>query len=129
MRDIIINLKKSDTWKIQLTIAINSISFKNVDEECVMHSKNGNIEFMSYDNVNENVNKVFESLLSRYQIGLKTSMRVIAFIFDSAQLLYYKCYKINFKRSGACIDSPDWIKKKKAIINLKKIDVYVFNML
>ena len=49
LRDIIINLQKSDTWKIQLTIPINFISSK-YDEECVMHLENNNIEFMSYNN-------------------------------------------------------------------------------
>ena len=45
---MIINLQKSDTWKIQLTIAINFVSSKDVDEERVMHSESDNIEFMSY---------------------------------------------------------------------------------
>ena len=43
LRDIIINLQKSDTWKIQLTIVTNFISSKYVDVERVMHSKNNNI--------------------------------------------------------------------------------------
>ena len=60
-----------------------------------MHSKSDNIEFMSYDNVNEVVNELFESLLSRYWIGLETSMKGSDLIFDSVQLLYYKCRKIN----------------------------------
>ena len=97
MRDIIINLQKSDTWEIQLTI----------DEQRVMHSKSDNIEFMSYDNANEVVNELFQSLLSKYQIGLETSMRGNDFIFDLVQLLYYKCHKINFKRGGSYIDSAD----------------------
>ena len=42
------------------------------------------------------------------------------FIFDSVQLMCYKCHKVNFIRS--CIDSPDWIKKKKATINPKNTD-------
>ena len=46
LRNIIISLQKSDTLKIQLTIAINFISSKDVDEERVMHSKSNNIEFM-----------------------------------------------------------------------------------
>ena len=29
---------------------------------------------------------------------------------------------MNFKRGGSYIDSPDWIKKKKATINLKNKD-------
>ena len=65
MRDIILNLQKSDTLKILLTNAIISISSKNVDEERVMHSKSNNTEFVSYDNVNEVVDKHFESLLWR----------------------------------------------------------------
>ena len=65
MRDIILNLQKSDTLKIQLTNAIISVSSKNVDEERVMHSKSNNTEFVSYDNVNEVVDERFESLLWR----------------------------------------------------------------
>ena len=33
--------------------------------------------------------------------------------------MYYKCYKVNFRRDGSYIDSPDWIKRKKATINPK----------
>ena len=113
MRDIIINLQKSDTWKIQLTNAINFISSKDDYEERVMYSKSNNIEFMIHDNANEIVNELFESLLSRYQIGLEASMRGSDFIFDSVQLLYYKCHKINFKRGGSYIDSPNWREKKQ----------------
>ena len=72
-----------------------------------MHKKSSNIEIMSLNNENEVDNYVFESLLSRYQIGLETSMRGRDFIFDSGQLLFYKCHKINFKHDGSYIDSPD----------------------
>ena len=84
-----------------------------------MHSKSNNIEFMSYDNANEVANELFESLLSRYQAGLERSTRGSDFIFDSVQLLYYECHKINVKRGGSYIDSPDTIKEKKATINPK----------
>ena len=39
------------------------------------------------------------------------------FVFDYIHLLYYKCHKINPNRCGTYIDSPNWIKNKKAIIN------------
>ena len=39
------------------------------------------------------------------------------FVFGYVQLLYYKYHKINPNRGGSNIDSPDWIKNKKAIIN------------
>ena len=33
--------------------------------------------------------------------------------FNSVQLMYYKCHKVNFRRGDSYIDSPDWMKKKK----------------
>ena len=62
MRDIIINLQNSDTWKIQLTIAINFNSSKDVEERRVMHSRSNNIKFTSYNIANEVVDELFESL-------------------------------------------------------------------
>ena len=44
------------------------------------------------------------------------------FIFDSVQFIYYKYHKVNFRHGGSYIDSPDWIKKKKATINPKIVD-------
>ena len=83
MRDIVINLQKYDTWKIQLTIAINFISSKDIDEDRVMRSNRGdNTEFVSYDNANQVVSELFESLPSRYQIGLETSIRGRDFTFE-----------------------------------------------
>ena len=72
-----------------------------------MHSKSDNVEFISYDNANEVANELFKSLLSRYQIGLETSIRGSDFIFGLVQLLSYKCHKIKFKRGSSYIDSPD----------------------
>ena len=46
LRNVIINLQEFDTWKIQLTLAINFTPSKDVDEECAMHSKSNNIEFI-----------------------------------------------------------------------------------
>ena len=44
-------------------------------------------------------------------------MRGSGFVFDYFQLLYYNCHEISFNRSASYIDSPDWIKNKKATIN------------
>ena len=62
MRNIIINLQKSGTWKVQLAIAINFISSKDADEEQVMHLESNNIEFMTYGNANNIVDELFGSL-------------------------------------------------------------------
>ena len=64
---------------------------------------------------NEVIKEISESLLSRYQIGLEASMN--DFVFDGVNLLHCKCHKINFKCDGSCVESPQWIKKKKATTN------------
>ena len=38
-------------------------------------------------------------------------MRESDFTFDSVQLFYYKCHKVNFKRGVSFIDFSNWIKK------------------
>ena len=47
------DLKKSDTQKIQLTIAINFMSSKDNDEERVIHLKSDNKEIMINDKADE----------------------------------------------------------------------------
>ena len=88
-------------------IAINFISSENNDEERVM----------IIDKADDVTEELFQSLISRYQIGLETSMIGSDFIFDCVHLLYHKFHKTNFKRGGSYVDSPDWIKNKEATIN------------
>ena len=73
-----------------------------------MHLNSNNIKFNSSHKANEvvNVNELFKSLRSKYQENLETSMKERGFVFDSVQLMYYKCHKINFKCGGSYIDSP-----------------------
>ena len=71
-----------------------------------MHSKGDNIEIMSHDKEDEVIEQLFESLLSRHQIVLETSMKDSDFIFDCVYLLYYKCYKINLNHCRSYIGSP-----------------------
>ena len=75
-----------------------------------MSSKSKNIAFMPYDKTNEVVHELFESLLSRYQICLGTSMRGRSFIFDLVEMLYSKCQKIHVKCGSLYIDSENQIK-------------------
>ena len=58
-------------------------------------------------------------------------MKGSEFIFDSVDLLYYHLQKTSLKRTtSSYIDSPKWLKNKKATINQKKITIIiVFSML
>ena len=71
LKDIMNNLRKSATWKIKLTIAINFISFKGTAEERIMHSKSGNIEVMFYDKANEYIENVLNYFLIYIKLDWK----------------------------------------------------------
>ena len=79
---------------------------------------------MINDKADDIVEEFFQSLLSRYQIWLETSMRGSDFSFDCVHLLYYKWHEISFKRGESYIDFPHWRKKTKKqqyIVSIKKI--------
>ena len=75
----------------------------------------------------EIIEERFESFLQKYQEGLEESMRGNGFIFDSVDSLYYNLNKISLSKGGSYIDSPKWLKNKKATINLKNNDDKCFH--
>ena len=85
LKDIISNLKKPETWKIQLTRAINFISSKDDDEKRLIHSKNDKKEIM----INDQADKIFNFFLNRYQNNLEKLIKSSDFLFDYVHLLYY----------------------------------------
>ena len=50
---------------------------------------------MIIDKAGKVIEEIFESLLSRHQTRLETSIKGSDFIFNCVHLLYYKCHKIN----------------------------------
>ena len=92
---------KSHTRKIQLKIAINFMSSKDNNEECVMHSKSENVKIM----INDKEDKVIEEHFQSLQVGLETSRKGSDLVIDCVHLLYCNCREISFKRVESYIDS------------------------
>ena len=117
LSDIINNHKIQGEWKNQLTIAINFLLFNFLtflsSETRTMHSKSDNIEIIIGNETDEIIEELFDSLLQKYQKDLQESMKESEFVFDSADLLYYKLHKINLNRRGSYLDSAKWLKKKE----------------
>ena len=125
--DMIKDHKNQSEWKIQLTVAINFISSKpDSDKTRIMHTKSNNIEIMIGSDTNEVIKEIFKSLLQRYQENLETKMSGSEFVFDGVNVLYYDLNKISLNRGGSYIDSPVWIKNKKATINPNNNDSKCF---
>ena len=130
LNDIINDNETIGEWKIQLTMKINFVSSKDSNETRTMHTTSFNIEIMIGNQTDEIIEKLFESILKRYQKGseekyqkgLKEKMKGREFIYDSVELLHYKLHKISLNRGGSYIDSPEWLKSKKATTNPKNND-------
>ena len=68
------------------------------------------------DKTDEIVDELFEPFSQNYK-------KYFEFIFDSVDLLYYNLQKTNLNKKGSSyIDSPEWLKNKKAKINPKTND-------
>ena len=65
---------------------------------------------MINDKEDEVIEEIFQSILSRYQIGLERSMKGSHFILDCVHQLYYKWHKKIF--GGLYIDSLNSMKNK-----------------
>ena len=87
-----------------------------------MHAKSDNIEIMIGSETNEAIEELFESLLKRYKKELEQSMKESEFVFDGVNALYYDLNKIRLNIGKSYIDSPKWLKNKKATINFKNND-------
>ena len=70
----------------------------------------------------EIIEELLKSLLKRYQEGAE-SMKGSEFSFGSFNLLHYHLQKTSLKKLGSSyIDSPKWLKNKKATTNPKNSD-------
>ena len=57
-------------------------------------------------------------------------MKGSEFLVDYFHSLYYKCHKINSNRGGSYIDSPNWVRNKRATVNVTITKIRnAFNML
>ena len=111
--DMINDHKTQSEWKIQLKAAINFISSKlDSDETRIMNTKSNNIEIMIGSDTNEVIEKLFESLLRKYQENLEEKIRGSEFTFDGANVLYYDLNKISLNRSGSYIYTFSQMDKK-----------------
>ena len=95
MRQYIRNLINyhKDEWKIQLIMKINFISSKDSEKTHPMHTASDNKEIMKCNEAEEIIEKLFTSLLEKYQKGLEEKMKGSQFVYDSINLLHYKLHK------------------------------------
>ena len=67
----VIDYQTQGEWKIQLTMLINFMSYKDSEETPTLDTKNHNVEIMMGNETDDIIKEVFESLLQSYQEGLE----------------------------------------------------------
>ena len=98
----------------------NCISSKNFEETCLRYSPSNNVEILMCSETDDIIDELFESLSQRFQEARETlNNRESEFIHDNVGFLHYYFHKISLKRGGSYVDSPEWLKNKRAIINPK----------
>ena len=87
-----------------------------------MHTRSVCEEFMSESETEEIAEKLFRSLLQRYQDNLNEKMRGSDFIFNGVNYLFCDFNRVSISKGGSYIESPKWLKDKKCTVNQKNND-------
>ena len=116
---IIIDYENQEEWKTNLTMSTNFISSKDSDETRYLRTKSNNIEIMMGNETDEIIDEIFEYFFTKLSKRFRRINERKQFNFCSFYLLYYHLQKISLKSGGSHIDSPEWLKNKKATINPK----------
>ena len=122
--DLINNHSQYGEWKIQLVMLNRCISSKNFEETHSVYSASDNIEIFMGTDTDEIIDRLFDTILQRFQQAIETSFeRGSEFIFENVDLLYYYYFhKIDMKRRGSYKETPECLKNKKATTNPKNMN-------
>ena len=119
LKDMIDDYKSNGEWKIQLVLRVIFVSFIDKNDIQVMHTKSDNVKIMNGTDTNDAIIELIKSFTKSYQEGLETKMKGSSYIFEHVDLLEYHLHKISLNRGSSYIESPEWMKHKKVIINPK----------
>ena len=87
-------------WKIQLTMQNSCISTKSFEQTSTIYTKCETVEIFMGSNTGEVIDRLFNTLLQRFQNAQETSNeRGSEFIPDSVELLYYHFQRIDIRKS------------------------------
>ena len=122
IRPYLSDINLYDAWKIQLVAEITFSCDGEKDSKdfypIYINSENSKAYIGSETSIV--VDDLLKSFLDDYQFSLRTKMKKRNLTYDRVRAFYYKLHKISINRSGSSyIDSPDWVKNKKATINPK----------
>ena len=113
----LINKKKNDNQKIQLDIGVNFKHTNDIEKKYILYIKSKNIEILPGDDVNDIIKELTNSFYENYEDQLLILRNCNGYVYDNVVVLGIHFHKIEVESSSSYIESPEWIKNKKATIN------------
>ena len=111
-------------WKIQLIMQNNFVSVKDFEDTRTMYSASKLVEIVMDSDKENIIDTLFNAILNKIQEAMETSNEIRSgFTHESVGLLYYHFQRIDIRRGGSYIASPDWISSKKVTANPKNENV------
>ena len=90
-------------------------------------SRSDNIICLPTSNTDDILDQLLASLYEKYQQDLKTTHASSSFIYESVEECNISFNKTDLRRGASYIETPNWLKSKKATINPKNTqDVHCF---
>ena len=123
---VLIDKNKLYEQKIQLDMGINMVHIS--EQKRITHfSKSDNVICLPSSDTNKIISQLLTSLYEKYEKDLTISRASSSFSYESVEELNIHFNKIDLKRGASFIETPKWLKSKKATINPKNAhDVYCF---
>ena len=120
LEDLINVMKNKGEWKLQSTAKISFVSSKPGSSEVrLIYNRSNATEFMNGSKTDEIIDFLYGSLIQNYNDNLQEKMKGSDFVYSGIDYFYYDLNKVSISKGGSYIESPKWLKDKKAIINQK----------
>ena len=113
---MLIDENKVYEQNIQLDLGFNMVHISD-SRKITYFSCSDNIICMPSTNANEIVNRLLTSLHKKFDDDLVLSRESSSFVYESVEECNIHFHKIDLRRGSSFIDTPEWLKNKKATIN------------
>ena len=113
---MLIDENKVYEQKIQLDLGFNMVDIS--DNRRITHSsRSDNVIYRPSSNTNEIIEELLISLHKKFDDDLVLSRESSSFVYESVEECNIHFHKIDLRRGSSFIDTPEWLKNKKATIN------------
>ena len=123
---VLIYENKAYEQKIQIDIGFNMVHIS--DNRRITHSsRSDNVICMPSSNANKILEQLLSSLYEKFNDDLQLSRESSSFVYESVEECNIHFHKKDLRRVTSFIDTPEWLKHKKATINPQNVNnVYCF---